>query len=190
MIKFVLKTFIAISFIASSTALAGLISDDLVNDFENDNLTFITYQGYDWTWASTVNIGEYSVTDPTDFSNTITNTFEDASFRADTGWMTFDKDSDLQTLFMQLTIEDFTYKGEIIQSIEYWNSEFTDVSAADINNFNVGRRSGEKRADSMPNFTLYETFYVRKSVAVPEPSALFIFSLGLFALALRKRLAR
>jgi len=112
MIKFTLKLLLPLLLVISNSAFAGLITTDLTKD------TYITYQGYDWTWASPVNTSIYKGTDPT-HNEYVTNVFEDPSFHA--GWM-FIEGSKLKELFLQLTLADFQRNGEIVQSVAYWNS--------------------------------------------------------------------
>jgi hypothetical protein len=176
MIKYSFKLITILFLLVTSSAFAGYIETDLTED------TYITYGGYDWTWASPVNTSVYK---STDFSQSYENIFKDADSR--TGWMTFISGSDLDNIFRELTLVDFTNNGRIIHSAQYWNSFFTEV---DSNNFH--RRKGVKLGDSASVFNDYETFYVRSSVAqapavVPEPTTLFIFGAGLLGFAIRKR---
>ena len=182
MTKFTFKLLILLftSSVFSSSVFASLITDDLTPD------TYITYEGYDWTWASPVNTSIYKGTDPT-HNEYVTNVFEDPSFHA--GWM-FIEGSELKELFLQLTLADFQRNGEIVQSVAYWNSDFVHV---DISDFESGSKSGVKSAkESLVEN--YETFYVRASLPeaaqVPEPTTLFIFAAGLVGFALRKRNAK
>lgn len=181
MIKFLLKFTLPLFF--SFSASAGLITTDLVNDYEKNDLTFITYGGYDWTWASSVSTTNFSATDPTT-GKWVDNVFDDPTTRA--GWMSIPAaqllDIEVKRLFSSLELDLFKRNGKLIQSAAYWNSHFVHV---DVDDFN--KRVGIKGADGYV-FEENDTFYVRKSVAVPEPSTLFVFAIGLLALTLRKRL--
>lgn len=179
MIKHTFKSLIAFFLLISSSASAGLITTELTED------TYISIGGYDWTWASPVNVSDY---DFFDFGNgQVTNTFKDSNFHS--GWMDIvntPNDPLLEQLFLGLTLADFTDKnGDIIHSVAYWNTDFTDVNADQFD-----RRAGKKNnMANSPSF-FFETFYVRASVApasVPEPTTLFILSAGLIGFALRKR---
>ena len=179
MFKYTFKSFITIFLLISTSASAGLITTELTED------AYISVGGYDWTWASPVNVTDYTVFD---FVNgQVTNTFKDANFHS--GWMDIVNTPTnplLEQLFFGLTLADFTDKnGDIINSVAYWNTDFTDVNADQFD-----RRLGKKNnMVNSPTF-FFETFYVRASVApasVPEPTTLFILSAGLISFALRKR---
>jgi hypothetical protein len=176
MIKFTLKFFIPVLMLVSSSSFAGLITTDLAEG------TYITHEGYDWTWASKVN-----VTNVVDgfTGNQILNTFEDAGSHA--GWMEIVNtatDPDLERLFLELTLSLFTdVNGESIHSAAYWNSTYTDV---DHGSFAL--RSGQKNDDAGSLTAYFETFYVRVTPSqVPEPSTIMIFAIALIALSSRKR---
>jgi len=187
MIKSTLKLLTATLMLVSSYSFAGYISTDLTED------SYITYAGYDWTWASSVNVTNYN---RTDFftSETLTNTFSDASVH--TGWMSFAAGSDLDLLFQQLTLAHFMdSNNQAIHSIAYWNSDFIDVddvfkvNHANYNPLDFAFRSGMK--DDSGNFETDETFYVRATVAkVPEPTSIFMLAAGLLGFAMRKRITK
>jgi hypothetical protein len=175
MIKFTFKLLIAALLLVSSSSFAGYIATDLTED------TYITYGGYDWTWAAPVNTTNFEGINPAN-NEWVTNVFEDPTVHD--GWG-FIEGSELELLFSELTIEHFkrVTDGTIIQSAAYWNSHFTHVDEV-----NFDDRSGLKEVDGH-TFNYYETFYVRSAVAkVPEPTTLFIFAAGLFGFALRKRM--
>lgn len=189
MIKFTLKLLLPLLLVISNSAFAGLITTELTKD------TYITYQGYDWTWASTVNTTLYTDSifgHPADTPAPEENRFEDASFHD--GWMEITNSANhpnLLALFSELLLSDFTNKdsGALIHSLSYWNSIYTDVNPDDFN-----YRSGAKN-DEFDSFTMnFDTFYVRASLPeaaqVPEPTTLFIFAAGLVGFALRKRNAK
>jgi hypothetical protein len=183
--KYSYKLITALLLIVSSATFAGYIETDLTED------TYITYGGYDWTWASSVSTTTFEGIDPAT-NLFVTNIFEDPSVHA--GWM-FVEGIKLESLFAELTFANFQTNGMIIQSAAYWNSDFVHVDS-----FNFDDRTGIKTRDgSVRNY--YETFYVRASIAqkvvrfsmaqtpavVPEPTTLFIFAAGLVGFALRKR---
>lgn len=191
MMKYSLKVFTALLLLVSNAVFAGYIETDLTEN------TYITYGGYDWTWASSVNITHY---EKTDFftSEKINNTFEDASVHA--GWMSFSEGSEIDKLFKNLTLNHFISNNTAIHSFQYWNSYFSAVDTvfqegqSDFNPLVFELRSGVK--DETGSFDNNETFYVRTSAltaaaaapaTVPEPSTLFIFAVGLLGFSLRKR---
>lgn len=176
MIRYSFKLIIGLFLLISGSTFAGYIETDLSAD------TYISYGGYDWTWASSVNTTTFEGEDPTT-GLFVTNTFEDPTVHA--GWM-FVEGNELQTLFSELMFTDFQRNGMVVQSAAYWNSDFVHVDV-----FNFSERSGVKTPDgSVQNY--FETFYVRASntqapATVPEPTTLFIFAAGLVGFALRKR---
>lgn len=177
MIKSALKLLIAFMLLVASRAFAGYITTDLSED------TYITYAGYDWTWAAPVSVTNLSGLDPTT-DVWVDNVFENPDVHL--GWMAI-VGVELEQLFSELTLIDFKRNGNIIQSVAYWNSHFIHVDEVDFDT-----RVGVKGPDGYLNEES-ETFYVRSSVInaptptdVPEPTTLFIFSVGLFAFILRK----
>jgi hypothetical protein len=162
----------------SQQAIAGIITADLPEN------TYITYGGYDWTWASPVSVTNYSY----DFFNGIElvpveNYFADPT--AHQGWM-FISD-ELGILFENLTLEDFTdTNDDIIHSFSYWNSHFNNVSQADIINFDIREYYNLKMLEDGHRAKNYETFYVRVAVTnIPEPLTIVFFTLGLITLTIR-----
>jgi hypothetical protein len=178
MIKLIKKFVFPLLFLVSSSTFAGLITTDLAEN------TYISHEGYDWTWASPVNVttkvfgGGFG-------GVAFTNTFENADFHA--GWMDFDEinDPEIYTLFEGLTFDDFTrIDGSIIHSAAYWNSYYTEVDGTQVQ---FTDRKGKKIESDI--YEQFETFYVRVTPSqVPEPSTLLIFAIALIALSLRKRI--
>jgi hypothetical protein len=187
--KLKLTIITVIFYCISQQAIASIITADLPEN------TYITYGGYDWTWASPVSVTNYSY----DFFNGIElvpveNYFADPT--AHQGWM-FISD-ELSALFENLTLEDFTdTNDDIIHSFSYWNSIFSNVSELSISDFDnilqgsirnfgdgeyynlIMLEDGNRRED-------YETFYVRVAVnSIPEPLTIIIFTLGLIILTIR-----
>ncbi|AWB58980.1 PEP-CTERM sorting domain-containing protein [Colwellia sp. Arc7-D] len=179
MIKFTLKLLFPLLLLISNSAIAGLITTDLTRD------TYITYKGYDWTWASTINTTLYSDSAFGEEEDPEENTFKDADFHA--GWMVI-VGIELEGLFGELKLTNFTKtNGDFIHSLSYWNSIYTEVFAGGFA-YRIGAKNDEKDSETRT----YDTFYVRSSVAqapavVPEPTTLFIFGAGLLGFALRKR---
>ncbi|SEK95661.1 PEP-CTERM protein-sorting domain-containing protein [Colwellia chukchiensis] len=174
--KFVVITLLLVS----KFTVAGYITTDLSED------TYITYQNYDWTWASPVNSTFFEGVNPSN-NEYVKNEFQDPTAHA--GWM-FIQGSELEALFAQLTIDLFKRAdGSIIHSAAYWNSHFTHVDEGDFD-----FKFGIKRTDTLA-FDYYETFYVRATPAnlpttVPEPSSVFILALGLFAMVAQRQITR
>lgn len=192
MINSSLKFISVLCFLLTSSAFAGYIATDLTED------TYITYKGYDWTWASSVNVTNY---EKSDFftGEVVSNTFENASVHS--GWMSFTTGSDLDTIFQELTLSNFLRGDVAIQSFAYWNSYFDEVDSVfqvghvNFNALEFGLRSGLK--DDTGSFENNETFYVRASLSpsqpatpVPEPTTLFIFGIGLVGFAFRQKIKK
>lgn len=191
MIKFILKFISALCLLISSHSYAGYIQTDLADG------TFITYKGYDWTWASSVNVTNYRKVDFYTSEETV-NTFEDATVHA--GWMSFTEGSSLDAIFQELTLADFMgSNNQIVHSIAYWNSYFTDIddvfkaAHSSYNPLYFAFRSGMKNDSG--TFETDETFYVRvtppaQPITVPEPTTLLIFGATLIGFSLRQRMSK
>jgi hypothetical protein len=195
MIKFFVSTLMCFMFLSffslSNAALITNLSEAELSDGNisgtymnaEDQLSesllgvnYITRFGYDWAWASRVNVESY-----VDSASGITNTLYRPEIQAN--WI-FASDDLLEILRTQLFIEDFiTTDGNdtIIQAARFFNSYYEDVYAGDFDR----QRSQFNTGSSF--FNLFDTFYVRPS-QVPEPSTLMIFALGLIALVSKKRL--
>ena len=171
MIKSILKVLFSIFLFASNPAFASLITSNLADN------SYITYGGYDWTWASPVNTTKYEGIDPAT-KLFVTNLFKDPSAHA--GWF-FIEGNELELLFSTLTLADFQRDGRVIQSAAYWNSHFTHIDT-----FNFNSRSGLKSLEgSVVNY--YETFYVRVATTkVLEPSSLLMLAAALLGFIWRK----
>lgn len=140
---------------------AALINTDLTED------DFISYQGIDWAWASPVNIQIWGSNE---------NELMLPEFHS--GWR-FATLNELNILKTDLGLAAFMrLDGSYIQAVRYWNTTFTHVDSGD---FFSGYISSQWGSGS------YETFYVRESIPVPEPTTLLIFAMGLIGLGLRKR---
>jgi hypothetical protein len=173
MIKLIIKFVFPIFFLISSSAFAGLITTELAED------TYISYEGYDWTWASPVNVETYN-----NGSGLGTNTLEAPNaFGRD--WL-FIEGVDLLALFDELTVDMFKKTdGTLITSVLYWNSLYTEV---DMDEANFNLKSSVWNVIPLDFFNQRDTFYVRNTPSqVPEPSTIMIFAIALIALSLRKR---
>jgi len=204
MIKLFIKLSLVFSILLTSIAKATLlpIPDNLTsNDYIVHNFNGINY---DIAWASKVNSERW-------YFDSEFNTLFAPEIR--TGWGYADLNSQTGTLdvFSDLSGSEilalFTDSNdEYIQAFEYWNSEFSSTDEiADIlapsrirsewvltwDEYNsdymgVHPYLNESHINNIPSAS-YDTFYIRVS-QVPEPSTLMIFSLGLIALASKKRL--
>lgn len=221
MFKFAIKISFLFSIMLSGLAHAGIITnltqEELdANNFENAedlltedllNVKFITLGGWDFVWASPVNIQEYvSNVSNTLYAPTVQKNWDFAENHLDA----------LDILINQLTITNFINPDNdvIIQGTEYFNSTFDYV---DVDDFDQ-KRSTFTSADDPFGFMTEQsdTFFVRNvadrpdpanpdepeapvfpdspeaedPVTVPEPTSLMIFALGLIALSVRVRLAK
>jgi len=148
---------------------------------------YVSYANLDWAWVSPVNeqfwgcqaeidnADEYLIT-------VLSNSGCDNQLLAPEyreGWR-YATDIELDIIYNQLGILAFMpTQNSLIQAASYWNTSFTHV---DMNDFLSASISGEWGNG------FNETFYVRDSKSVPEPSTLLIFALGLIALASKKKL--
>jgi len=165
MIKFTQWLFATILFIQSGVASATLITTDLADD------TYITVNGIDWTWASSVNSEIFG-----------SNQLMAPSFH---GWR-FATEEEITFLKTSLTLADFTRDdGTYIHSTDYWNTQMFDINTL---NFIDDAVSSQWVPEGAFN-SYFETFYVRaaQTTPVPEPTSIAIFGLGLIALVCRKK---
>jgi hypothetical protein len=187
--KLKLTIITVIFYCISQQAIASIITADLPEN------TYITYGGYDWTWASPVSVTNYSYNLRNDIESVqLENYFAGPSSHQ--GWM-FISD-ELSALFENLTLEDFTdTNDDIIHSFSYWNSIFSNVSELSDNDFNNVLQGSIRNFDDSEYYNLimledghdredYETFYVRVAVSsIPEPLTIIIFTLGIITLTIR-----
>ena len=173
MIKFTKKFYLLIFFFLVGTAQASIITTDLTSD------DYVSYKGLDWAWASPVNAETFG-----------TNVLKLPGFHV--GWR-FATANELNILKSDLGLAAFTktnsqQQNTYIQAVEYWNTEFVNISESLTAEFPLTTMdfgNGEVWSDwSAPSS--YDTFYVRET-PVPEPTTLMIFSMALIALALRKK---
>jgi hypothetical protein len=183
MIKFSFKLATFLFLLLSSVAQAGLITS------ENNH---VSIDGLDWIWASSVNEqgfvgmplrpGEVNIiSGPSD------------------GWRYAEEDElvnlrnaillDSDFYLGLFTNDDGTYK----HALSDWNSHLTNLtlfggfgSISDLDNFKAGQINSRISANPDAEWQ-YETFYVRGTTQVPEPSTIMIFAIALIALTMRKR---
>ncbi|AAZ27077.1 PEP-CTERM sorting domain-containing protein [Colwellia psychrerythraea] len=184
------KYIVLIAFIFPFLASATLL--DLSNDIDDASYqAFITFDDKDWAWVSPVNTQFdgclQEVDNPEDYLTTVLDNSDCANqllapeYRE--GWR-FATSTELDTVFNILTLNSFYDfdKSMFIQATEYWN---TNYIIGDHLNFQANLISGEWSSNKS-----FETFYIRdhEADAIPEPSTLIIFALGLFTLVNRKKL--
>jgi len=189
----IIQTIIVVLFFSSisqATLITNLTQAELDSgDYSNaeDHLTsdllgvnYINYKGFDWAWASKVNIEDFEGV------NTLYAPGVQKNWQfADAGL--------LKILKEELDITDFTDdNNQIIHASSFFNSTFVDVDGI---NFRPDSLSSEWVSADNPWASLlgaYETFYVRKTVTnnpkpIPEPLSIFIFATALIALQIKMR---
>jgi len=198
--KFVVNTLILLvlsifSSISQATLLTNLTQAELDSkDYSNaeDQLTsnleganYVSYKGYDWAWVSSLNL-ESSVGNIL-YAPEVQENWQFA-------------DAGLLTILKELTIVNFTDdNGNLIQAMEYFNSDHTQLESTSEHDFSVGFVSSEWTVPGTFFWDIYsqqETFYVRESSVaptpvkpIPEPLSILIFATALFILQtnLRKK---
>ncbi len=173
-------------FLSSFFSHATLISSSVDID-DAINPVYVSYANLDWAWVSPVseqfwgcqneivNSEEYLVTVLNDSG--CDNQLLAPEYRE--GWR-YATLAELDILYNQLGFLAFMpTQNNLIHATSYWNTNFTHVDASDFIGNYISSEWGS-RAN--------ETFYVRDSQSVPEPSTLLIFALGLIALVSKKRL--
>jgi hypothetical protein len=178
MIKFSLKLSIFLFLVFSSVAQAGLIKADLTDN------NYVTIGDLDWTWASPENSSWVGNTIYTPLSIIGLDGWDREGWRHAT-------DAELLAFITNRDISLFSYEvgGEILykNSFIYWNTTLTDVTSVDVDAFNAGQIHTYLVGDNAGSSWAEETFYVRGTTQVPEPSTIMIFAIALIALSMRKR---
>jgi|GEM_PF-1389801 len=186
MLKLLKIITISVFLLSSISSRAGVIETPLSED------SYISYQGLDWAWASSVNVQIYFDLITGDHNELKAPEFHD-------GWR-FATAAELNILVNELTVSAFRRAdNSYIIATAYWNTMFTGVNASDFeighvgSYWELGSEVDFKNYTGIPANYWYETFYVRDSQQtpaepVPEPSTILIFSLGLIGLGLRKRI--
>jgi len=183
MLKVVIFCF---AFLSSFVSHATLISSSVDIDDAIDPV-YVTYANLDWAWVSPVNEQFWGcpadIVDAENYLVTVlTNSGCDNQLLAPEyreGWR-YATSAELDILYNQLGFLAFMpTQNTLIQAASYWNTSFTHV---DTNDF-IGAYIKSEWGNGS-----YETFYVRDSQQVPEPSTLMIFALGLITLVSRKKL--
>jgi len=198
--KFVVNIFIFIvvlsfSSLSQATLITNLTTAELESaDYSNaeDQLTsdllgvnYITYKGFDWAWVSPVNLessGGNKLYAPELQEN----------------WL-FADDALINILKTELTLADFTDADDnIIQAVEFFNSNYVHVDTADFNSDFVNSEWTVEGSFMSGLFGGQETFYVREALTagtnptpIPEPLSLFMFASAFILLhaKLRKKSA-
>jgi len=182
--------FMVFSSISKATLITNLSQAELdTKNYSNaeDHLTsdlldvnYITYKGYDWAWVSPVNLE--SIPENTLYAPELQK-----------NWL-FADDTLLNIIKNELTLADFTNEnGEIIQAVQFFNSEYTHVDTDDFNSgflSSAWTLSGSFMTGILKG---QETFYVRAVSTdptpkpIPEPLSIFIFASALIALQIKLR---
>jgi hypothetical protein len=158
--------FWSLSGLAVSAPVEGPLPED----------TCITWNNLYWTWASPVSEQE------TWFEGELLNQLYGPSFHD--GWRlaTEEEWAPFFTLDGLDRLNLFTRDdGSLIESSQYWNTDFIGVDYMDMANGYIDQGFGAG---------IYEMFYVRdmNSSTVPEPGTILLFSTGLLGIAISRRL--
>jgi len=190
MLKLVKSLLVIITFVSSFASFAGLITPNTSSLAQN---SYVTYGGYDWTWASTFNV-QFYFCDPKSDDNTINyddylstvysgnacaNTFSNQlmSVGYHQGWSFFEDLLPNSGTTLSVYLESFLTanktsvldlftdtNGNKIQSFGYWNTSINTTSA--FNAAFVSDWRTKTRAAVSP-FTdpsaFANTIYVRKT---------------------------
>ncbi len=179
----------------SATLITNLTQAELAaKDYANaeDHLTadlqgvnYISYQGYDWAWASPVNMEAFA-------DNVLYAPEVQANWH-------FADQTLLTMLKTELTIADFTQSnGELIHAAQFFNSSFIHVDEINFISVYVSSEWTEAGDFYASFFGGFETFYVRNSFTVqsapipttiPEPLASLLFAFSIITLQRKLRKA-
>jgi len=197
-----LKLVFVSSFLFSSASLqASIITAPLSQD------AYVTYNGLDWAWAAPVSVQfrncSASVDNPSDYLSTLYDNIdpscENQLFSADVheGWGFFTgTQQELVAAMPDLSSFD-DGNGGFIDAFDYWNTTYSFDNTGGINPYYVqqGFVVSDWTTDAwrLSNLGYYNVLYVREATGntpqpIPEPSTLMIFTLGLIALASKKRI--
>ncbi|PCI56407.1 MAG: hypothetical protein COB45_05225 [Gammaproteobacteria bacterium] len=207
MIKLFIKVNIVLCFFISSFAYAALITTPLVAETDTTRGNYITYQGLDIAWASSVN-SERMYLSLDEFNALLA-----PSTHTGWGFATTEQWDIITALSGSELLALFTRESDktLIQAFEYWNTVIdgsTDVfdianlqirsnwswsvpALEDTDNLTDVQKTAQFNEIISINTSRFDTFYVRQTMStpVPEPTTLMIFSLGLIALVSRKKLS-
>lgn len=183
MLKVVIFCLVVLSsFFSHATLISSSVDiDDAIDP------AYVSYASLDWAWVSPVNEQfwgcQANIANAENYLVTVLNDSGcDNQLLAPEyreGWR-YATSVELDMVYNQLGILAFMpTQNTLIQAASYWNTNFTHV---DINDFLSARINSEWGNG------FNETFYVRDSNPVPEPSTLLIFAMGLIALASKKKL--
>jgi len=211
LVKFLfLMTTLSVSFFSS----AGLITPKAAPLAQN---TYVSYGGYDWTWASTYNVQFYFCDPKSDnstnnYDNYLTSVYSSSGSACNTdisnqlmsadyhqGWSFF------EDLFINTNINDYITglatqngillqdffkdgNGNKVQSFDYWNTSINTTSGFNSPFASDWRNKSRAAVSFFSDPSAFaNTIYVRKSQPVPEPSTIFILAIGLLGLSARLR---
>lgn len=212
MLKLVKSFLVIITFVSSFASFAGLITPNTSSLAQN---SYVTYGGYDWTWASTFNV-QFYFCDPKSDDNTINyDTYLSTAYSGNAcnnpfsnqlmsvayhqGWSFFEDLLPNSGSTLSVYLESFLTanqtsvldlftdsNGNKIQSFGYWNTSINTTSGFSAP-FVSDWRTKTRAAFFDVQSVFANTVYVRKSQPVPEPSTILIFAIALLALSARSR---
>ena len=153
--------------------------DHLVNGLLGIN--YINYKGYDWAWASPVNLESFR-------GNTL------YAPELQKNWQFADQIL-LDILKTELTLADFTdNNGNIIHAVNFFNSVFSHVDKTNFDTDSVSSEWTDPDAFMADILGGFETFYVRETPTpsadiqpIPEPLSILIFATAFLLLHIKMR---
>jgi len=192
MFKFIKNSAFSLVFLLSSFATnATLMDSSLLTDDHYITVTHDNGSILDWAWVSSVSVNF------TYDGGTLKNILYSPDLIA--GWRLA---SSNEFNYFSQNIDSNDFKNTINNpgngsdthkiATYFWNDNYHNFNVNDLNNGYITSSWVENSEYNFFGISYFETFYVRTHSSdpqpVPEPSTLMIFTLGLIALASKKRI--